>query len=83
MQVLGVGIRGFSEVPDVQDEGGSWESMKVTLEETPNSGDMEPKDTTSSSQTDPTVERWGQQLKRNPGTKMEQSLKKWLVTGPL
>jgi hypothetical protein len=29
------------------------------------------------------VERWGQQLKRNPGTKMEQSLKKWLVTGPL
>jgi hypothetical protein len=62
---------------------------QVTLAEMPNSGDMEPEETTSSSQTGPPVEGWGHQLtyktldpklvlsQRTAGTKMEQRLKEW------
>jgi hypothetical protein len=35
--------------------------MWMTLAEMPNSGDMDPEETTSSSQTRLTVERWGYQ----------------------
>jgi hypothetical protein len=56
----------------------------------PNSGDIEPEETTSSTQTGPSVERQGHQptyktfnpklllSKRNAETKMEQRLKEWL-----
>jgi hypothetical protein len=63
--------------------------MQVTLAEMPNSKNMEPEETTSSSQTGLPVEGWGYQStyktfdpklllsKRNAGTKMEQRLKEW------
>ena len=62
-------------------------SVKVTLEEMLNSWDMEPEETSSSSQSGLTVERWGHQptyktfdpklvlSKRNAETKMEHRLK--------
>ena len=58
--------------------------MWVTLAEMPNSGDMEPEETTSSSQTGPPTGEWGHQpsyktfypklllSKGNSGTKMDQ-----------
>ena len=58
----------------------------MTLAEMPERGDMEPEETTSSSQTGLPVEEWGHQptyktfdpklllSKRNAGTKMEQRL---------
>ena len=65
----------------------SQDSMWVILAKISNSGDMEPEETTSGSQTGRPVERWGHQStyktldpklllsKRNSGTKMEQRLK--------
>jgi hypothetical protein len=63
--------------------------MWVILNKMPNSGEIEPEETTSSSQTGLSVERWRHQhtfkifnpelflSKRNAGTKMEQRLKEW------
>ena len=64
----------------------------MSLAERPNSWDVEPEETTSSSQTGHPVEGWGHQptyktfdpklvlSKRNAGTKMEQRLNKWLTS---
>jgi hypothetical protein len=64
-------------------------SMRVTLAEISNSGEMEPEETTSRSYTWPPLEGWGHQptfkfcepelflSKRNAGTKMEHRLKEW------
>jgi hypothetical protein len=47
------------EVPFSWNEGGSQESMQVTLAEMPNSWDMNSAETTSSSQTRTPVDGWG------------------------
>jgi hypothetical protein len=61
----------------------------------PERGDMEPEETTSSSQTGLPVEEWGHQptyktfdpklllSKRNAGTKVEQRLKEWPNLGSI
>jgi hypothetical protein len=61
----------------------------MKLAEIPNSGDKEPEEITSSSQTGSPVEGWGHQStyktydpklilsKRNAGTKMEHRLREW------
>ena len=85
MQLREWGSRGISRwLPDVR---GSQDSMGMTLAKIPNSGEMEPEETTSSREIGPPVEVWSHQptfklfdpelllSKENTGTKLEQRLK--------
>ena len=49
-------------VPEIWSGGDSQDSLWATLTKMPNSGHMEPGETTSSSQTGSLVEGWGHQL---------------------
>jgi hypothetical protein len=88
LQLPGLGGGGnLQEVPETCDEEGSQKSVRVTIAEMTNSGNLETEEITYSSQTGPQVEEWRHQTtyktfnaklilsKRNAGTKLEQRLK--------
>ena len=55
MQLSWKGVWGNWKVPETWDGGGSKDSMCVTLAEITNSRNVEPEETTSSSQTGPSI----------------------------